>query len=121
MVFLEETDTLKAVYHVPLDYADCFGGYALNETDMRLFDAMIADRLPEEIIWSGDELLAPVESRFCDDGLCDCELASMWQEAVDSACDEFFTIQSDEDFRTTAERYDVDLPWNYHYRGFEYI
>ena len=53
--------TMHVIARIPLGYND-FGEYALNEAGEEKFIELISKRLPEEVAWCGDEILAPVDS-----------------------------------------------------------
>ena len=53
--------TMTVIARIPLDYKD-FGQYALNEAGEEKFDELIAELLPDEASWCGDEILAPVDA-----------------------------------------------------------
>ena len=46
---------------IPCDYADRFGDYEPTEKDLEMLDAEISKRLPQDVSWCGDILLAEIE------------------------------------------------------------
>lgn len=53
------SETMTVISRVPMDY-NVFG-YALSETEFERFDEMIAERIPDELAWCGDEILGPID------------------------------------------------------------
>lgn len=53
--------TMHVIARIPLNYKD-FGVYTIKEAGEEKFDELIANRLPEEAAWCGDEILAPVDA-----------------------------------------------------------
>ena len=52
---------MHIIARMPLNYKD-FGPFTIKETGEEKFDELIANRLPDEAAWCGDEILAPVDS-----------------------------------------------------------
>lgn len=53
------SETMTVIDRVPTDYNDF--GYAMSETEYERFDEMIAERIPDELMWCGDEILGPID------------------------------------------------------------
>lgn len=92
----------KYVYdRMPMTLHD-FGEAYMTDWEIELYDAILAARLPEQVEWCGDELIADVDA----DVPKDFDLA----EAINEAWEEFCGLDSREKLIEAAERYNVDLP-----------
>lgn len=49
------------IERIPTDYNDRFGDYAPTKKDLELLDEEISKRLPDNVFWCGDELIAEIE------------------------------------------------------------
>lgn len=80
-------------------------GPAPTDTDYELYEAMIASRLPDEVTWSGDELLCPADS-----DLTMYEFRETWNEIRQDAYEELCSLGTNEAYRAAAAKYGVDVP-----------
>lgn len=53
--------TMHVIARLPINYND-FGVYTIKEAGEEKFDELIAKRLPDEAVWCGYEILAPIDS-----------------------------------------------------------
>ena len=81
--------TYMMIANMPVDYTSCFGEYGLSAEGVEKFNELISVRLPEEVQWCGDELIAPADSQVEID----------IDEIVSDAADEMM------------ERYTDDMYW----------
>lgn len=74
------------VARVPLGYND-FGRCALSSKGIETFDQRIADALPDDLGWYGDEIIGPIDCDFGQDDFDD----------ILSRAGEWMLANSDED------------------------
>lgn len=99
---------MKRLFTIPLGYNDNFGDYSPTDTDLSLYDAMIASRLPSDVEWFGNELFAVADSPLFDE-----DMAAIWADAADDAYDEFCSVSTNAMYLQAAEHYGVTVPDDY--------
>lgn len=82
---------------IPPDYLTVFGDACLTDAGAEKFDELIDKRLPDDIAWCGDELLAPYD--YLDTkGLSKSDIKAMIDRIIDAAYEEMCQLDGSEYF-----------------------